>query len=112
MSNELGANHPRTAKFSLVVAVITSTLIGVIVSTVLLIFRNQYPSLFVGDEEVIILVKELTPILALSIVISNVQPVLSGNPSNYLKIKTRSFRFDSVSGFLVLIISYMVSLLA
>ncbi|CAN6910743.1 unnamed protein product, partial [Brassica oleracea] len=45
---------------------------------VLLIFRNQYPSLFVGDEDVIILVKELTPILALSIVISNVQPVLSG----------------------------------
>ncbi|CAF2003965.1 hypothetical protein YC2023_085437 [Brassica napus] len=78
VSNELGANHPRTAKFSLVVAVITSTLIGVIVSTVLLIFRNQYPSLFVGDEEVIILVKELTPILALSIVINNVQPVLSG----------------------------------
>ena len=91
VSNELGANHPRTAKFSLVVAVITSTLIGVIVSTVLLIFRNQYPSLFVGDEEVIILVKELTPILALSIVINNVQPVLSGNPSNYLKIKTCSF---------------------
>ncbi|KAF3592845.1 hypothetical protein DY000_02025331 [Brassica cretica] len=82
VSNELGANHPRTAKFSLVVAVITSTLIGVIVSTVLLIFRNHYPSLFVGDEEVIILVKELTPILALSIVINNVQPVLSGNPSN------------------------------
>ncbi|CAF2003982.1 unnamed protein product [Brassica napus] len=78
VSNELGANHPRTAKFSLVVAVITSTLIGVVVSTVLLIFRNRYPSLFVGDEDVIILVKELTPILALSIVISNVQPVLSG----------------------------------
>ncbi|CAN6876086.1 unnamed protein product, partial [Brassica oleracea var. botrytis] len=80
VSNELGANHPRTAKFSLVVAVITSTLIGVVVSTVLLIFRNRYPSLFVGDEDVIILVKELTPILALSIVISNVQPVLSGKP--------------------------------
>ncbi|CAE6067926.1 unnamed protein product [Arabidopsis arenosa] len=78
VSNELGANHPRTAKFSLLVAVITSTLIGFIVSMVLLIFRDQYPSLFVKDEEVIILVKELTPILAFSIVINNVQPVLSG----------------------------------
>ncbi|XP_010425356.1 PREDICTED: protein DETOXIFICATION 29 [Camelina sativa] len=78
VSNELGANHPRTAKFSLLVAVITSTLIGFIVSMVLLIFRDQYPSLFVKDEQVIILVKELTPILALSIVINNVQPVLSG----------------------------------
>ncbi|KFK33585.1 hypothetical protein AALP_AA5G032800 [Arabis alpina] len=78
VSNELGAIHPRTAKFSLLVAVITSTMIGFIVSMVLVIFRDQYPSLFVADEEVIILVKELTPILALSIVINNVQPVLSG----------------------------------
>jgi len=84
VSNELGANHPRTAKFSLLVAVITSTLIGFIVSMILLIFRDQYPSLFVKDEKVIILVKELTPILALSIVINNVQPVLSGNQSIYL----------------------------
>lgn len=79
VSNELGAIHPRTAKFSLLVAVITSTMIGFVVSMVLVIFRDQYPSLFVGDEDVIILVKELTPILALSIVINNVQPVLSGN---------------------------------
>ncbi|KAG7543705.1 Multi antimicrobial extrusion protein [Arabidopsis thaliana x Arabidopsis arenosa] len=78
VSNELGANHPRTAKFSLLVAVITSTVIGLAVSIVLLIFRDQYPSFFVGDEEVIIVVKELTPILSLSIVINNVQPVLSG----------------------------------
>ncbi|EOA23848.1 hypothetical protein CARUB_v10017066mg [Capsella rubella] len=78
VSNELGANHPRTAKFSLLVAVITSTLIGFVVSMVLLIFRDQYPSLFVKDQKVIILVKELTPILALSIVINNAQPVLSG----------------------------------
>lgn len=79
VSNELGAHHPRTAKFSLLVAVITSTMIGIVVASALLIFRDQYPSLFVGDEEVIMLVKELTPILALSIVINNVQPVLSGN---------------------------------
>ncbi|CAL9224498.1 unnamed protein product [Arabidopsis halleri] len=78
VSNELGAKHPRTAKFSLLVAVITSTVIGLAISIVLLIFRDQYPSFFVGDEEVIIVVKELTPILALSIVINNVQPVLSG----------------------------------
>ncbi|KFK32791.1 hypothetical protein AALP_AA6G288700 [Arabis alpina] len=78
VSNELGAIHPRTAKFSLLVAVITSTMIGFVVSMVLVIFTDQYPSLFVGDEEVIILVKELTPILAHSIVINNVQPVLSG----------------------------------
>lgn len=78
VSNELGASHPRTAKFSLVVAVITSTLIGLLLSLVLIIFRKQYPFLFSNDSEVRYMVEDLTPMLALCIVINNVQPVLSG----------------------------------
>ncbi|KAK7361620.1 hypothetical protein VNO77_03691 [Canavalia gladiata] len=78
VSNELGACHPRTAKFSLVVAVITSTLIGVALSLVLIIFRDQYPFLFSNDPNVREMVVELTPMLAACIVINNVQPVLSG----------------------------------
>ncbi|EOY00614.1 hypothetical protein QUC31_014203 [Theobroma cacao] len=78
VSNELGAGHPRTAKFSLVVAVISSFLIGLIISLILIIFRNKYPYLFSNDTQVQDLVKELTPLLALCIVINNVQPVLSG----------------------------------
>ena len=87
VSNELGAKHPRTAKFSLLVAVITSTVIGLAISIALLIFRDKYPSLFVGDEEVIIVVKDLTPILAVSIVINNVQPVLSGTLKLFISQK-------------------------
>ena len=79
VSNELGAGHPRTAKFSLVVAVSSSFLIGVIISLILIIFRNKYPYLFSNDSQVQNLVKELTPLLALCIVINNVQPVLSGS---------------------------------
>ncbi|KAG5001652.1 hypothetical protein JHK82_022806 [Glycine max] len=78
VSNELGASHPRTAKFSLLVAMITSTLIGVMLSMVLIIFRNHYPFFFSNDSEVRAMVVELTPMLALCIVINNVQPVLSG----------------------------------
>ncbi|XWS34731.1 hypothetical protein CRYUN_Cryun21dG0062900 [Craigia yunnanensis] len=78
VSNELGAGHPRTAKFSLVVAVISSFLIGVIISLILIIFRNKYPYLFSNDPQVQDLVKELTPLLAICIIIDNVQPVLSG----------------------------------
>ncbi|XP_027346970.1 protein DETOXIFICATION 29-like [Abrus precatorius] len=78
VSNELGACHPRTAKFSLVVAVITSTLIGLLLSLVLIVFRKQYPFLFSNDSEVREVVMELTPLLAFCIVINNVQPVLSG----------------------------------
>ncbi|KAL5552818.1 hypothetical protein UlMin_040219 [Ulmus minor] len=78
VSNELGAAHPRTAKFSLVVAVITSFIIGVILSLILIFTRNDYPSLFSSDTDVETLVEELTPILATCIIINNVQPVLSG----------------------------------
>ncbi|TKY58688.1 TRANSPARENT TESTA protein 12 [Spatholobus suberectus] len=78
VSNELGACHPRTAKFSLVVAVITSTLIGVTMSLILIIFREQYPILFSNDSDVREMVVKLTPMLALCIVVNNVQPVLSG----------------------------------
>ncbi|XP_030449778.1 protein DETOXIFICATION 29 isoform X1 [Syzygium oleosum] len=78
VSNELGAGHPRTAKFSLVVAVISSFMVGLVLSAILLATQNMYPSLFSSDTSVQALVKELTPVLALCIVINNVQPVLSG----------------------------------
>ncbi|KDP26652.1 hypothetical protein JCGZ_17810 [Jatropha curcas] len=78
VSNELGAGHPRTAKFSLVVAVISSVIIGLILSAILIVTRNIYPSLFSKDSQVQELVRELTPLLALCIIINNVQPVLSG----------------------------------
>lgn len=78
VSNELGSGHPRTAKFSLVVAVILSFVIGLTLSTLLIVTRNQYPKLFSGDPQVKLLVSELTPLLSLSILIYNLQPVLSG----------------------------------
>ncbi|KAK3443204.1 hypothetical protein EUGRSUZ_B03290 [Eucalyptus grandis] len=78
VSNELGAAHPRTAKFSLNVAVISSFMISLILSAILLATQDAYPSLFSSDSSIQAIVKELTPVLALCIVINNVQPVLSG----------------------------------
>nr|AHI48503.1 multidrug and toxic extrusion transporter [Vaccinium corymbosum] len=78
VSNELGAAHPRTAKFAVVVVVLTSFFIGLIISLVLFLARNVYPSLFSSSTEVKELVNELTPLLAACIIINNVQPVLSG----------------------------------
>lgn len=84
VSNELGAAHPRTAKFSLAVAVITSCLVGLLLSLVFIIERNNYPYLFTNDSAVQKLVKQLTPILSLCVLINNVQPVLSGE--TYLSV--------------------------
>ncbi|ONK59132.1 uncharacterized protein A4U43_C08F3320 [Asparagus officinalis] len=78
ISNELGAGHPRTAKFSVVVVVVTSFVVGVTLSLILIITRKQYPYLFTSSSEVQELVIALTPLLATSITVNNVQPVLSG----------------------------------
>lgn len=78
VSNELGAAHPRTAKFTVVVVVSMTILFGGLLSLFLILYRNQYPSLFSNSEEVKALVRELTPLLAVSIVVNNIQPALSG----------------------------------
>ncbi|GMP82687.1 hypothetical protein CsSME_00036885 [Camellia sinensis var. sinensis] len=78
VSNELGAAHPRTAKFAVVVVVLNSFAIGVVLSLILILTRKEYPSLFTDSTDVKELVYELTPLLAACIVINNVQPVLSG----------------------------------
>ncbi|XP_037496779.1 protein DETOXIFICATION 29 isoform X1 [Jatropha curcas] len=78
VSNELGAGHPRTAKFAVMVAVVTSLVISILLSLILLIEKNNYPSLFSNNSEVKQQVSQLTPLLAATIVLNNIQPVLSG----------------------------------
>ncbi|XP_043725985.1 protein DETOXIFICATION 29-like [Telopea speciosissima] len=78
VSNELGAGHPRTAKFAVAVVVVTSFLMGLVLSLILIITRNEFPIAFSSSTDVRDLVTELTPWLATSIVINNIQPVLSG----------------------------------
>ncbi|KAG8366057.1 hypothetical protein BUALT_Bualt17G0036400 [Buddleja alternifolia] len=78
VSNELGAAHPRAAKFSVAVVVISSFLMALLFSIVILVFRYQYPSLFTESSVVRKVVYELTPLLAFCIVLNNVQPALSG----------------------------------
>lgn len=84
VSNELGAAHPRTAKFSVVIVFIQSLLIGLILSLILVLARNCYPSLFTESSDVKSLVDKLTPLLATCIVVNNIQPVLSGNNNTHM----------------------------
>ncbi|KAI3991765.1 hypothetical protein MKX01_038163 [Papaver californicum] len=78
VSNELGAGHPRTAKFSVIVVVLSSFVLGLMMALVLITTRKIYPSVFTNSIEVKELIYILTPLLAFSIIINNVQPVLSG----------------------------------
>ncbi|XP_011086625.1 protein DETOXIFICATION 29 isoform X2 [Sesamum indicum] len=78
VSNELGASHPRSAKFSMVVVVIFALLLSSLISGTLLIFKRQYPYLFADSLDVVQVLYQLTPLLALCLVVNNIQPALSG----------------------------------
>ncbi|OWM73255.1 hypothetical protein CDL15_Pgr001369 [Punica granatum] len=78
VSNELGAGHPKVAKFSVLVVNGTSIIISVVFSSIILIFRLGLSKLFTTDSEVIEAVVDLTPLLAISIFLNGIQPILSG----------------------------------
>ncbi|KAK7841384.1 protein detoxification 41 [Quercus suber] len=78
VSNELGAGHPRVAKFSVLVVNGSSIIISIIFSAIVLIFRVELSQLFTSDTEVIDAVSSLTPLLAISVFLNGIQPILSG----------------------------------
>ncbi|XP_075646448.1 protein DETOXIFICATION 41-like [Castanea sativa] len=78
VSNELGAGHPKVAKFSVWVVNGTSLSISIIFSALVLILRVELSELFTSDTEVIEAVSNLTPLLAISVLLNGIQPILSG----------------------------------
>ncbi|XWS30091.1 hypothetical protein CRYUN_Cryun24cG0088400 [Craigia yunnanensis] len=78
VSNELGAGHPRVAKFSVFVVNGTSILISIVFSAIVLIFRVGLSQAFTSDSEIIEAVSDLTPLLAISVFLNGIQPILSG----------------------------------
>ncbi|KAJ3681015.1 hypothetical protein LUZ60_015504 [Juncus effusus] len=78
VANELGAGSARKAKFSIINVVVQSTLIGIILFVVFLVFRGSLAYIFTEDVAVAKAVSHLSPLLAFSILLNSVQPVLSG----------------------------------
>ncbi|KAI9073008.1 hypothetical protein K1719_045041 [Acacia pycnantha] len=78
VSNELGARNPKSAAFSVVVVTVLSFIISVIVAVGVLILRDVISYAFTEGEVVAAAVSDLCPLLALSIVVNGIQPVLSG----------------------------------
>ncbi|KMZ69425.1 MATE efflux family protein [Zostera marina] len=78
IGNELGARHPKVAKLSVFVVVSWSLIISIILSGIVLIFKVLLSKLYTSSEEVIQAVKDLTPLLAFSIFLNGIQPILSG----------------------------------
>ncbi|XP_020096121.1 protein DETOXIFICATION 29-like [Ananas comosus] len=78
VSNELGANHPKAARFSVIVTVSTSAFIGLIFMVIVIVERKQLPKFFTDIPELVREASELGYLLAATIVLYSIQPVLSG----------------------------------
>ncbi|XP_059434555.1 protein DETOXIFICATION 24-like [Corylus avellana] len=78
VSNELGRGNAKAAKFSIKVVLGASVCIGVIFFALCLAFGKQISYLFTSDEAIREEVSSLSTLLAFSILLNSVQPVLSG----------------------------------
>jgi MATE family multidrug resistance protein len=76
VSNELGANRPKAANFAVIMAVSTSAAIGVVFMAVFLIWRMELPRFFSDNEEVVSEAAKLGYLLAATIFLNSIQPVL------------------------------------
>lgn len=78
VANELGAGSAKRAKFAIVNVVATSFFIGFSLFIAFLFFRGSLAYVFTDSLEVASAVGNLSPLLAVSILLNSVQPVLSG----------------------------------
>lgn len=78
VGNELGAGHPKSAAFSVVVVTIISFIISVIAAIAVLALRHVLSYAFTEGKVVADAVSDLCPMLALTLLLNGIQPVLSG----------------------------------
>ncbi|XP_057437803.1 protein DETOXIFICATION 21-like [Lotus japonicus] len=78
VANELGKGSSKSAKFSVAVSVLTSFTIGFVLFLFFLFFREKLAYIFTKNQDVVNAVGDLSPLLAVSILLNSVQPVLSG----------------------------------
>jgi len=79
VGNELGAGHPKSAAFSVIMVNMVSFIISVIEAVVVLALRRVLSYAFTDGEIVANAVSDLCPYLAVTLILNGVQPVLSGN---------------------------------
>ncbi|XP_018469966.1 protein DETOXIFICATION 23 isoform X2 [Raphanus sativus] len=78
VSNEIGSGNSKGAKFATMIVLFTSLSVGVILFFFFLLLRGRVSYIFTRSDVVAAQVADLSPILAVSILLNSVQPVLSG----------------------------------
>ncbi|KAH7853347.1 hypothetical protein Vadar_001444 [Vaccinium darrowii] len=78
VANELGRGDSKAVKFSIKVIMSTSIVLGLVFFILCLIFGHNIGYLFTSNEEVAETVANLSVLLAFTMLLSSIQPVLAG----------------------------------
>jgi len=105
VANELGAGNAKGAKFATQVSVAQSIVIGVVLCVLIMIFHEYLAYIFTTSSSVIEAVHSMSFLLALTILLNSVQPILSGtyfsyhylslNNIHYLTLHTYTSKFHT-----------------
>ncbi|RRT80127.1 hypothetical protein B296_00015579, partial [Ensete ventricosum] len=78
VANELGAGNGKAARFATIVSVATSAAIGLFFCVLVSVLHDKFALIYSSSSVVIEAVDELSLLLAFTILLNSVQPVLSG----------------------------------
>ncbi|KAK9219524.1 hypothetical protein WN943_008170 [Citrus x changshan-huyou] len=78
VANELGAGNANGAKFAAIVSVLNSLLVGLCFLSIIIATPEKLAMIFTSSSAVITMVNELAILLALTILLNCIQPVLTG----------------------------------
>uniref|UniRef100_A0A0D9X8Z3 Protein DETOXIFICATION n=1 Tax=Leersia perrieri TaxID=77586 RepID=A0A0D9X8Z3_9ORYZ len=78
VANELGAGSGKGARFAIVVSVTTSVVIGLVFWCLIMAYNDVIALLFSSSKVVLDAVNDLSVLLAFTVLLNSVQPVLSG----------------------------------
>ncbi|XP_031391305.1 protein DETOXIFICATION 34 [Punica granatum] len=78
VSNELGSRHPRAAKYSVIVTVVESLIIGILSAMIILASRDHFAVIFTDSIRMQKAVAKLAYLLGVTMILNSVQPVISG----------------------------------
>ncbi|ESW08286.1 hypothetical protein PHAVU_009G034200 [Phaseolus vulgaris] len=78
VANELGAGNAKGAKFATVVSVVNTVVVGFIFWLVIVFFNKNLALIFTSSSSVIQMVNDLAMLLAFTVLLNCIQPVLSG----------------------------------
>ncbi|KAF7141270.1 hypothetical protein RHSIM_Rhsim06G0076100 [Rhododendron simsii] len=78
VANELGAGNAKAARFATIVSVVQSTIIGLFFCALIMMLHRQIALIFTSSTDVLDAVDSLSLLLAITILLNSIQPILSG----------------------------------